>query len=42
MSLNDIGANTYEEVNPGRPGGNDRWPLNEGPTGDERFVDPVP
>ena len=41
LLINDIGANKYEEVNPGVPGGNYGWPRNEGPSGDDRYVDPV-
>jgi glucose/arabinose dehydrogenase len=32
MHVNDVGQNTWEEVNVGRAGANYGWPLSEGPT----------
>jgi glucose/arabinose dehydrogenase len=39
--VNDVGANTWEEVNIAFAGANFGWPLTEGPTADPRFVSPV-
>ncbi len=41
MLINDIGANRFEEVNPGVAGGNYGWPMVEGPSDDAKLVDPV-
>ncbi len=40
MFINDVGQNTWEEINDGRAGANYGWPDTEGPTGDPRFVSP--
>lgn len=40
MFINDVGANTYEEINVGNAGANYGWPDTEGPTNDPRFVEP--
>ena len=39
--INDVGQNSYEEINVGRPGANYGWPLSEGPTTDPRFDSPL-
>jgi glucose/arabinose dehydrogenase len=41
MLINDVGQNSFEEINLGRPGGNFGWPLAEGPTTDPRFDSPL-
>jgi glucose/arabinose dehydrogenase len=38
--INDVGQNTWEEINDGIAGANYGWPLTEGPTTDARFVSP--
>jgi len=38
--INDVGENTWEEVNDGVVGANYGWPETEGPTTDPRFVSP--
>ncbi|MEO5821257.1 MAG: PQQ-dependent sugar dehydrogenase [Vicinamibacteraceae bacterium] len=40
MFINDVGQNTWEEINDGRAGANYGWPETEGATGDPRFVSP--
>ena len=40
MFINDVGQNTWEEINDGQPGANYGWPETEGQTGDPRFVSP--
>jgi glucose/arabinose dehydrogenase len=40
MFINDVGQNTWEEVNRGARGANYGWPTTEGPTSDTRFVSP--
>jgi glucose/arabinose dehydrogenase len=40
MFINDVGQNTWEEINDGRKGVNYGWPETEGPTNDPRFVSP--
>jgi glucose/arabinose dehydrogenase len=40
MFINDVGQNTWEEINDGRIGANYGWPETEGATGDPRFVSP--
>jgi glucose/arabinose dehydrogenase len=39
--VNDVGEQTWEEVNDGAAGANYGWPDTEGPTGDPRFDSPV-
>lgn len=39
--INDVGQNSYEEINLGRAGANYGWPLTEGPTADTRFQSPL-
>ncbi|MEJ7709153.1 MAG: PQQ-dependent sugar dehydrogenase [Pyrinomonadaceae bacterium] len=41
MFINDVGQNTWEEVNEGTSGANFGWPTTEGPTSDSRFNGPV-
>ncbi len=40
MFINDVGQNTWEEINDGRAGANYGWPETEGATGDPRFLSP--
>jgi glucose/arabinose dehydrogenase len=41
MFINDVGQNTWEEINNGQAGANYGWPTTEGPTTDARFVSPL-
>ncbi len=41
MFINDVGQNTWEEVNEGIAGSNYGWPTTEGPTTDPRFRAPI-
>lgn len=41
MFVNDVGQNTWEEIDEGRRGANYGWPATEGPTGDPRFTSPL-
>ena len=41
MYINDVGENTWEEINQGRAGANYGWADSEGATGDSRFDGPV-
>jgi glucose/arabinose dehydrogenase len=40
MFINDVGQNTWEEINDGLVGANYGWPTTEGTTTDPRFVSP--
>ena len=40
MFINDVGQNTWEEINDGIAGANYGWPDTEGTTTDPRFVSP--
>jgi glucose/arabinose dehydrogenase len=40
MAINDVGANTWEEINDGSAGANYGWPNTEGPTTNPSFVSP--
>lgn len=39
--INDVGQNTWEEINDGIAGSNYGWPDTEGPTSDPRFRSPL-
>ncbi len=41
MFINDVGQNTWEEINDGIAGSNYGWPDTEGPTTDPRFRSPI-
>ena len=41
MFINDVGQNTWEEINEGVAGANYGWPDTEGPTSDPSFDSPV-
>jgi glucose/arabinose dehydrogenase len=41
LYINDVGQNTWEEINDGIAGANYGWPLTEGATTDPRFVSPI-
>ena len=41
MFINDVGENTWEEINDGLIGSNYGWPITEGETADPRFVSPL-
>lgn len=41
MLINDVGQNTWEEINEGIRGANYGWPTTEGATSDPRFVGPL-
>ncbi len=41
MFINDVGENTWEEINDGLIGSNYGWPTTEGETTDARFVSPL-
>jgi len=40
MFINDVGQNTWEEINDGLPGANYGWPATEGYTPDPAFRSP--
>ena len=41
MHINDVGQNTWEEINVGARGANYGWPSNEGPTGASGITAPL-
>jgi glucose/arabinose dehydrogenase len=41
MFINDVGENTWEEIDDGIAGSNYGWPTTEGPTSDPRFRSPI-
>ena len=41
MFINDVGQNTWEEINEGVAGSDYGWPTTEGPTTDPRFRGPI-
>ena len=41
LFINDVGANSWEEINEGIPGSNYGWPTTEGPTSNPAFRSPL-
>jgi glucose/arabinose dehydrogenase len=41
LFINDVGQNTWEEINEGRKGANYGWPVTEGPTTNASYVSPL-
>ena len=41
MFINDVGANSWEEINVGQAGGNYGWPMCEGSCGNPGFINPL-
>jgi len=41
MLINDVGQDTYEEINDGFAGSNYGWPASEGPTSNPNFTGPI-
>jgi len=41
LYINDVGQNTWEEIDDGIAGSNYGWPVTEGPTSDSRFRGPI-
>jgi glucose/arabinose dehydrogenase len=41
MFINDVGQNTWEEINDGLPGGNYGWPVTEGPHDNPAYQKPL-
>ena len=41
LFINDVGQDTWEEIDEGSAGANFGWPATEGPTNDPRFVSPT-
>jgi hypothetical protein len=41
MFINDVGQDTFEEINDGIPGSNYGWPSSEGPTSNPAFRSPL-
>jgi len=41
MLINDVGQNTWEEIDQGMAGANYGWPTTEGTTPDPRFISPL-
>src|SRR5262249_9580148 len=41
MLIDDVGANTWEEIDEGAAGANYGWPVHEGPSSDPPFVSPL-
>jgi glucose/arabinose dehydrogenase len=39
--INDVGANTWEEINRGASGANYGWPVYEGPESDAKYTPPI-
>src|SRR5215212_8396287 len=39
--INDVGENTWEEINRGAAGANYGWPAHEGVANDPKYVDPI-
>jgi glucose/arabinose dehydrogenase len=39
--INDVGQNTWEEINMGAPGANYGWPVHEGEAKDLPYMDPI-
>jgi glucose/arabinose dehydrogenase len=41
MFINDVGAQTWEEINEGQRGGNYGWPIYEGPSSASGYTSPI-
>jgi glucose/arabinose dehydrogenase len=41
IHINDVGAQTWEEINRGAKGANYGWPIHEGPESDPNYVPPI-
>lgn len=41
LFINDVGAETWEEINEGQIGGNYGWPLSEGPSERQDLIPPI-
>jgi glucose/arabinose dehydrogenase len=41
LFINDVGENTWEEINEGQPGANYGWPVVEGPGGAPTYAEPL-
>ena len=41
LLINDVGQQTYEEINPGLAGANYGWPAAEGPSSNPAYVNPL-
>jgi len=41
LLINDVGQNTWEEINPGQPGANYGWPSSEGAATNPAFTSPM-
>jgi hypothetical protein len=41
LLINDVGQQTFEEINPGIAGANYGWPAAEGPSSNPAYVDPL-
>ena len=39
--INDVGQDSWEEINRGASGANYGWPVHEGPESDTSYVDPI-
>jgi glucose/arabinose dehydrogenase len=41
LYINDVGLQTYEEINEGAPGANYGWPVAEGPSSNPAYTNPI-